>query len=370
MSYMIQVFDFAAAIYANSANVPFHLQKAISFSGATQSKIYLDDSDNIFETATINTEQGQKLLIDTELGGTLLTAGTTLTYRTGQVGIINEPGTNNSYYVFFPNRAGTSTGSSVLVGDKSTVMVIPITTTTPPLDPAKAYEFVRIHTNSTGFPVAATAIPPSYLNPTCFAAGTLIDTANGPRPVETLAAGDLVLTRDRGVRPVAWTGGRHLDARHLDIAPNLRPIRIRAGALGPGLPATDLTVSPQHRILIRSKIAERICGASEALVAARHLCALPGIEVTNPPGGIGYYHILFDRHEVVRSNGAWTESLFTGPQAMASLGPAARREIRAIFPQLFDLDAPGWTGARDFLTGAQTRELTRRHLKNAKPLVA
>ena len=92
--------------------------------------------------------------------------------------------------------------------------------------------------------------------------------------------------------------------------------------------------------------------------------------MTNPPGGIGYHHLLFDRHEVVRSNGTWTESLFTGPQAMASLGPAARREIRAIFPELFGDSTPGWTGARDFLNGAQTRELTRRHLKNDKPLIA
>ncbi|NHF72552.1 Hint domain-containing protein [Paracoccus sp. 12-3] len=218
--------------------------------------------------------------------------------------------------------------------------------------------------------MAETSIPPSYLNPTCFATGTLIDTATGPRAVETLVAGDLVLTRDRGLRPLAWAGGRHLDARHLDIAPNLRPIRIRAGALGPGLPASDLTVSPQHRILMRSKITERICGTPEALVAARHLCTLPGIEVTNPPGGIGYHHLLFDRHEIVRSNGAWTESLFTGPQAMASLSPAARREIRAIFPELFGQNAPRWAGARDFLTGAQCRELTRRHQKNDKPLFA
>ena len=60
----------------------------------------------------------------------------------------------------------------------------------------------------TGFAVADTPIPPSYLNPTCFATGTLIDTANGPRPVDRLVAGDLVLTRDRGLRPLAWAGGR------------------------------------------------------------------------------------------------------------------------------------------------------------------
>ncbi len=118
------------------------------------------------------------------------------------------------------------------------------------------------------------------------------------------------------------------------------------------------------------RVAEGLVQALAPLDIRRHLCALPGIEALNPPGGIGYHHLLFDRHEIVRSNGAWTESLFTGPQALASLGPAARREIRAIFPELFGQNAPGWQGARDFLTGAQTRELTRRHLKNDKPLIA
>ncbi|NNF23942.1 MAG: hypothetical protein HKN63_03935 [Rhodobacteraceae bacterium] len=36
----------------------------------------------------------------------------------------------------------------------------------------------------------------------CFTQGTLIETAFGPRPVETLRPGDLVRTRDRGLRPL------------------------------------------------------------------------------------------------------------------------------------------------------------------------
>ncbi|MBA4489571.1 Hint domain-containing protein [Paracoccus sp. S1E-3] len=369
MAYMIQVFDFDAAVPIGGG-VPFGGAQGISFAPAQQSRIYLDDADNMFQPATFYTEQDQKLLIDTEMGGAIIGAGTILTYRVGQVATITQTGTDYSYYVFFPHKASGSNSSATAIGDKSAVLVVPTQTTTPPLDPTKTFDYARVYTGSTGFAVADTPIPPSYLNPTCFATGTLIDTARGPRPVETLVAGDMVLTRDRGLRPLAWTGGRHLTARHLDIAPNLRPIRIRKDALGPGMPARDLTVSPQHRVLVRSPIAARICGAPEVLVAARHLCTLPGIEVVNPPGGVGYHHLLFDRHEIVRSNGAWTESLFTGPQALKSLGPAALREIRAIFPELFGPGAPGWTGARDFLTAEQTRDLARRHLKNIKPLVA
>lgn len=367
MSIKIQVFDFSAPL-PSSSDIPLAYQSGFSFASATQTAIYLDESDGNFETATTFTEPGQKLLIDTELGGTVLSEGTVLTFRSTKTTLILDTVTNDYYYVFFPYRAGSSANSPVMVGDKSTVLVIPMTTTTPPLDPSHLFDFVS-PSSSSSYAVAQTAIPPSYLNPTCFATGTLIDTANGPRAVETLVAGDLVLTRDGGLRPLAWVGGRYLGPRHLDIAPNLRPIRIKAGALGEGLPATDLTVSPQHRLLVRSKIAERICGTPEALVAAKHLCALPGIEVICPAKGIGYYHLLFDQHEIVRSNGAWTESLFTGPQALKSVGPAAQREIRAIFPELFSGTGAGWTGARSFLSGQDARELARRHLKNEKPLV-
>ena len=53
-----------------------------------------------------------------------------------------------------------------------------------------------------------------------------------------------------------------------------RPIRIRAGTLGNGLPEADLIVSPQHRVLVRSGIARTLFGADEVLVAAKQLLAL------------------------------------------------------------------------------------------------
>ncbi len=201
----------------------------------------------------------------------------------------------------------------------------------------------------------------------CFAAGTLIETATGPRAIETLAEGDLVVTRDNGLQPIRWIGRRHLDAATLDASPNLRPIRIRAGALGAGRPATDLLVSPQHRILVRSAIAQRMFGAPEVLVAAKQLCQLDGIDIADA-AEVTYLHMLFDRHEVVLSNGAETESLYTGPEALKSLGKAAADEIFAIFPELRARDyAP--VAARVLASGRMARKLAVRHGQNGKPLV-
>ena len=86
-------------------------------------------------------------------------------------------------------------------------------------------------------------------------------------------------------------------------------------------------------------------GAPEVLVAAKQLLQIDGIDLDDA-ADVTYVHFLCDRHEVVFSNGAPTESLYTGPEALKSVGAAAREEIFVLFPQLRDRDpadlpAPG-----------------------------
>lgn len=201
----------------------------------------------------------------------------------------------------------------------------------------------------------------------CFAAGTMIDTDHGRCAIEDLRAGDRVQTRDNGLQPVRWSGRRHLSAAELAGQPHLRPIIIRRGSLGRGLPDADLTVSPQHRVLVRSKIAIKMFGAAEVLVAAKQLCQIEGIDVVEPDEGVTYVHILFDRHEIVTSNGAETESLYTGAEALKSVGAAALAEIFAIFPELRDMTGTP-VPARELVSGRMARKLAVRHIQNARPL--
>ena len=201
----------------------------------------------------------------------------------------------------------------------------------------------------------------------CFTRGTLIDCADGARPVETLRVGDLVQTLDRGLQPIRWIASRRLGAE-LAAQPRLCPIRIRKGALGPGMPAADLLVSPQHRILVRSGIAHRMFGAAEVLVAAKQLLELEGVEIAQLDS-VEYVHFAFDRHEIVTANGAQSESLYPGPQALKSLGRAARDELFAIFPLLQGAPAAP-TAARELVSGRQGRKLAARHAMHDRPLVA
>lgn len=207
-----------------------------------------------------------------------------------------------------------------------------------------------------------------YLDPesdafiVCFAGGTLIETQTGPVDVSRLSVGTRVRTLDNGYQPLRWIGARRVRA-----VGKLAPVRIRAGALGSGLPLRDLWVSPQHRVLVRSKIAQRMFGHRDVLVAARKLIGLPGIAVDTTRPRVTYWHIMFDQHQIVFSQGAATESLYPGPQALKALGPVARREILALLPGISatrnDVDA-----IRPLGQGDACKAMVARHVKNRKPV--
>ncbi|MFN4160094.1 MAG: Hint domain-containing protein [Gemmobacter sp.] len=170
----------------------------------------------------------------------------------------------------------------------------------------------------------------SYASPPCLTPGTLIETPGGPRRIELLRKGDLILTRDHGTQPLRWIGRIALRAGVLSRLPHLRPIRIARNALGPGWPARDLLVSPQHRVLITGWQCELFFGEAEMLVAAKHLLGWHGVEVCSATRGVTYIHLMFDRHEVIMAENVWTESLFSGGLDDLMIPTAARDELRAI----------------------------------------
>ena len=162
------------------------------------------------------------------------------------------------------------------------------------------------------------------LGPPCFTRGTMIATADGERPVEDLQAGDLVMTVDHGPQPLIWIGRTAVAAEG-----KLAPIRFAAGVLGLDRP---LLVSPQHRMLIDDWRASYLFGHTEALVAAHTL--VNGDSVTRVEGGeVEYFHLLFQRHEIIVANGAKSESYYPGHAVTAS-DRETQSEILHLFPEL------------------------------------
>ncbi len=158
-----------------------------------------------------------------------------------------------------------------------------------------------------------------------FGRGTMITRPDGrQQPIETLAAGDPVLTRDHGTQPLRWVGRTTMRA----IGP-FAPVVITAGVLGN---AGDLIVSQQHRMfLYRHQRPEG--GTSELLVQARHL--VNGGSVFLREGGFtDYFALVFDRHEIIFAEGIAAESLLITEATISRLPPELSADMRTRFPGL------------------------------------
>ena len=212
-----------------------------------------------------------------------------------------------------------------------------------------------------------TTTPTPYATITCFVRGTLIETDCGAIPVEKLRAGARVLTAGGDYKTLRFPMSRGISSHQLRRNPKLAPVRIMAGSLGNDLPRRDLLVSRQHRMLVSSKVCERMFGQRDVLVSAIRLTELPGIFVDLEHGAVEYFHLLFDCHEVVLAEGALSESFFTGPEALISVPREAREEILSIFPELQD-DAYCSEPAFLIPSGKLQKKLVARHLKNNRPV--
>ncbi|MDO8883753.1 MAG: Hint domain-containing protein [Pseudotabrizicola sp.] len=182
----------------------------------------------------------------------------------------------------------------------------------------------------------------------CFVAGTLIHTFDGLIPVEDLLPGDLVLTADNGFRPLRWSASRRVAGRG-----PAAPVLITAGTLGN---SRDLRLSQQHRILVSDWRAELLFGTFEVLVAALHLVNGQSIRLA-PSASVKYVHLLFDKHELIFSEGILTESFHPDTYGLSLLDQPTRDEVLSLFPDLGDVRAS--STARPCLRGWEARSLAQ-----------
>ena len=157
----------------------------------------------------------------------------------------------------------------------------------------------------------------------CFTPDVKIDTGAGPRLIQDLRPGDTVKDVDGADVAILWIGSRHVTFSG-DNAP--RPILISTGAIGHNCPSSDLMVSPQHRMRLTGTSVRSVFGEDHVLAPARGLTSLRGIREMKGKTSVTYVALLLTRHAVLRANGAATESLYPGPQALRAL-PSFQRQL-------------------------------------------
>lgn len=157
----------------------------------------------------------------------------------------------------------------------------------------------------------------------CFCPGTMIETADGEAPVETLSIGDMVKNAAGGLRRLRWIGRRSYSADFVENNANVLPVTICAGALEDGVPRRDLRVSPFHAMYVDGALAP-----AGALVNGQTILRSPVV------GDVEYLHLEFDDHELIVADGAVCESyvedgargIFQNSSEYRTLYPDARRD--------------------------------------------
>ena len=265
-----------------------------------------DDEYDVFPNQTITVDPtlndvppGQSVIFINEINGQAVEAGDTVVLATGESITLNEDGTisitadGDLGTITFEYSASFGTGNAK-----------------PPQD-----GIITLNT-----------VP-------CFVAGTMIRSGRGDVPVERLRIGDMVMTLDDDLQPIRWIGQRILPAEG-----RMAPVRIMRGTFGDH---RTLTVSPLHRVLVRNVHADLLFGSSEVLIAARDL--IDGRNVSQIEGGLVHYvHLLFDRHQVLWSEGLETESFLPGPQTTHCFEEETVAEIREIFPDVDPATGSGY----------------------------
>ncbi len=152
--------------------------------------------------------------------------------------------------------------------------------------------------------------------------GMHVDTPLGEVPVEELAVGDPLLVAGGRVRRVAWIGRVELTPDDPARYARLRPVRIAAGALGPGLPRRDLLVGPEQLLRVEDE-------ARPVLAPARLLANLASIRRAPVAVPVTFIQLAFAEPACLFAEGAALRSVDAPADVVPVFDPAMPEPIGA-----------------------------------------
>ena len=166
------------------------------------------------------------------------------------------------------------------------------------------------------------------------AEGANVRTPCGPRRVELVRAGDLIVTRDNGLQPVRVVWRREVTSAEMANNIDLSPIRLKPRAIGPMMPQRDVCLAPDHRILVPGY---RLLGEEKTtgcLIEARELAGTSdAVYVDCTIEIVRYFTLVFDAHQVFCTNGL-LESFFPNAGTVSDLDDSLRDDLARLFPKL------------------------------------
>ena len=175
----------------------------------------------------------------------------------------------------------------------------------------------------------------AQMNATGLCAGSSLRTPCGPKRIENIRTGDLIVTRDEGLQPVRMIWQRTVTAAEIQADPALAPVRIGARTVGPMMPQQELRLASGHRVLVPGWRLEGVADATACLVSAGDIArASDTAHVDKSPVEITYYNVVFDRHQVFCVNGLPVESFLPTVSALSGMAKDVVAGITDAFPEL------------------------------------
>ncbi|WP_376094433.1 Hint domain-containing protein [Roseomonas sp. CCTCC AB2023176] len=180
--------------------------------------------------------------------------------------------------------------------------------------------------------------------PVCFMPGTLIATPRGEVAVEDLRRGDLVTTSSGASEPVRWIGRQTVSRLFGDPA-RVLPVRIRAGALGGGLPKRDLFVSGDHALLVDGLLVQ-----AGALVNGSSI-----LREEDVPTVFTYLHVELSDHSLLLAEGTPAETFIDNVDRAAFDNWAEHEALSDAPAPMTELDVPRVRSARQLPPATRAR---------------
>jgi hypothetical protein len=291
--------------------------------GVNNSITYKDGPDatwaSLFSGATVRVT-GQSTVSSVTLTGfnanetlrltstTVTTGGVTYTFS------IHSNG-NGSFTVNYTASSGTSTPPEGAWQTALRGLQVEAPANSLPLSPPAETINLSVAGSNLGRPTIGT----ETITVTCFYAGTMIRTPDGEAAVESLKAGDLVLTADGAAKKINWLGRQTVSTFFADPM-RVLPIRIKAGALAENVPARDLLVSPDHALFVDGVLIQ-----AGALVNGLSI-----VRETHVPRAFTYFHIEIDDHSLILAENAPAETFVDNVERLRFDNWS---EFEALYPQ-------------------------------------